>query len=35
VANVEFGGRHRSRLFICATHTLYAIYTNTRGSRLP
>ncbi|MGI4953230.1 MAG: SMP-30/gluconolactonase/LRE family protein [Janthinobacterium lividum] len=32
VANLEFGGRNRSRLFICASHTLYAIYTNTRGA---
>ena len=31
VANLEFGGRNRSRLFICGSHTLYAIYTNTRG----
>ncbi|HQT89880.1 MAG TPA: SMP-30/gluconolactonase/LRE family protein [Acidiphilium sp.] len=31
VANLTFGGRHRSRLFICAGSTLYAIYTNTRG----
>ena len=31
VANLEFGGRNRARLFICASHTLYAIYTNTRG----
>lgn len=31
VANVEFGDRHRSRLFICATTTLYAIYLATRG----
>jgi gluconolactonase len=36
VSNLEFGGRSLSRLFICASHTLYAIYTNTRGAkRLP
>ncbi|MFZ0501214.1 MAG: SMP-30/gluconolactonase/LRE family protein [Steroidobacteraceae bacterium] len=31
VANLAFGGRNRSRLFICASHTLMAIYTNVRG----
>ena len=36
VSNLEFGGRNLARLFICASHTLYAIYTNTRGAkRLP
>ncbi len=36
VSNLEFGGRNRARLFICASHTLYAIFTNTRGAaRLP
>ena len=36
VSNVEFGGRNRARLFICASHTLYSIFTNTRGTqRLP
>ncbi len=35
VSNVAFGGRMGSRLFICASHTLYAIYTNTRGVPLP
>ena len=34
VANLTFGGRNRSRLFICASHTLYAIYTNQRGRLL-
>jgi gluconolactonase len=33
VSNVEFGGRHLSRLFICASHTLFAIYTNQRGAQ--
>ncbi len=34
VSNLTFGGRNRSRLFICASHTLYAIYTNQRGVTL-
>ena len=32
VSNVVFGGRHRSRLFICATHEVYAIHLNRRGA---
>jgi gluconolactonase len=35
VANLTFGGRNRSRLFICAGTALYAIYTNTRGATHP
>ncbi len=35
VSNLTFGGRNRSRLFICAGQHLYAIYTNTRGCALP
>ena len=35
VANLTFGGRHRSRLFICASHSLMAIYTNVRGAQRP
>jgi gluconolactonase len=35
VSNLTFGGRARCRLFICASHTLYAIYTNTRGAERP
>ncbi len=31
VANVEFGGIKRNRLFICATTTLRAVYLNTQG----
>lgn len=31
VSNVAFGDRHRSRLFICASHTLYAIFLRCRG----
>ena len=34
VSNLAFGGRHRSRLFLCASHALYAIYLNVRGARL-
>ena len=35
VSNLTFGGRNRSRLFICASHTLYALYTNQRGATRP
>ena len=35
VSNLTFGGRNRSRLFICASHTLMAIYTNVRGCVRP
>jgi gluconolactonase len=35
VSNLTFGGRHRSRLFICAGQKLYAIYTNVRGAAFP
>lgn len=35
VSNLAFGGRNRSRLFICASHTLYAVYTNVRGAVRP
>lgn len=35
VSNLTFGGRHRSRLFICGSHTLYAIYVNQRGVQRP
>ena len=31
VANVEFGGLKRNRLFICATTTLRAVFLNTQG----
>jgi gluconolactonase len=30
-ANLCFGGRHRNRLFIAASHGLYALYVNTQG----
>ncbi len=35
VSNLTFGGRSRSRLFICASHSLMAIYTNVRGAQRP
>jgi gluconolactonase len=35
VSNVAFGGRNRSRLFICASTRLMAIYTNARGCVRP
>ncbi len=35
VSNLAFGGRHRSRLFLCASHTLYAIYVNRRRAQTP
>jgi gluconolactonase len=31
-ANVCFGGRYRNRLFIAASHSLYALYVNTQGA---
>jgi gluconolactonase len=34
VANVTFGGARRNRLFITATHSLYAVYTATIGAAL-
>lgn len=35
VSNLTFGGRNRSRLFLCGSHTLYAIYVNQRGAAWP
>jgi gluconolactonase len=32
-ANVCFGGRHRNRLFMAASHGLYALYVNTQGDK--
>ena len=32
-ANLCFGGRHRNRLFMAASQSLYALYVNTRGAR--
>ena len=31
-ANVCFGGRHRNRLFMAASHSLYALFVNTQGA---
>lgn len=35
VSNLVFGGRNRSRLFLCASQKLMAIYTNVRGCVRP
>jgi gluconolactonase len=35
VSNLAFGGRNRCRLFICASHTLMAIFTSVRGAVRP
>ena len=35
VANLTFGGRNYSRLFICGSHTLYSIFLNVRGAQRP
>jgi len=35
VSNLVFGGRNHSRLFLCASHRLMAIYTNVRGCVRP
>lgn len=32
VANVEFGGLKRNRLYICATTSLFAVFLNTRAA---
>ncbi|SFG25585.1 SMP-30/gluconolactonase/LRE family protein [Methylobacterium gossipiicola] len=34
VANLAFGGRNRSRLFLCVGQRLMAIYVNQRGAKL-
>jgi len=31
-ANVCFGGRHRNRLFMCASTSVYSLYVNTQGA---
>ncbi len=33
-ANLAFGGRHRNRLFMAASKSLYSIYVNTQGAAL-
>jgi gluconolactonase len=35
VSNLCFGDRHHSRLFICASHAIYSLFTNTRGAATP
>jgi gluconolactonase len=30
-ANVCFGGRHRNRLFMCGSTSIYSLYVNTQG----
>jgi gluconolactonase len=35
VSNLTFGGRHRNRLFIGGSQTLYAIFLNRRGAQWP
>ena len=35
VANVAFAGKHRNRLMICATTSLYAVRLNVRGALRP
>ena len=35
VSNLCFGDRHHSRLFICASHAVYSLFTNTRGAATP
>jgi gluconolactonase len=31
-ANLCFGGRHRNRVFMAASHSVYALYVNTQGA---
>jgi gluconolactonase len=31
-ANLCFGGLKRNRLFMAASHSVYALYVNTRGA---
>ena len=33
VANVEFGGPRRNRLFICGTTSLYSVFLTVSGAR--
>jgi len=35
VQNLCFGGGHRSRLFLCASGTLFALSVNRRGAQRP
>ena len=34
-ANLCFGGRHKNRLFMAASQSLYALYLETRGAQTP
>lgn len=34
-ANVCFGGRHRNRLFMCASTSVYSLFVNTQGAAIP
>jgi gluconolactonase len=31
-ANLCFGGRHRNRLFMAASHSLYGLHVNVQGA---
>jgi gluconolactonase len=31
-ANLCFGGRHRNRLFMCGSTSMYSLYVNTQGA---
>ena len=33
-ANLCFGGRHRNRLFLAASTSVYALFVNTQGAAL-
>jgi gluconolactonase len=35
VSNLCFGGPHKNRLFIAASHTLYSLFVNVRGATWP
>jgi gluconolactonase len=35
VSNLTFGGRDGAQVFICASHTLFSIFTNQRGAQWP
>jgi gluconolactonase len=35
VSNIAFGGLHKNRIFISASHTLYALFLNVRGAAWP
>jgi len=35
VSNLTFGGLHKNRLFIGASHTLFSLFVNVRGAQCP